>query len=71
MTTSRANTRSSNPQCGVLGCKLPRDESYREAAGGYFCWCTVHGEWYAARDVLNAEWQAKVKAAHAARGVSG
>ncbi len=55
-------TKSSNPLCSVLGCKLPRNEQYREAAGSYFCWCTMHGEWYAARKALDVEWGAKIAA---------
>lgn len=62
--------RSPNPNCNVLGCYLPRDEQFRDDTDGYFCWCTLHGEWHAVRDALHAEWEAKIDAAHKEAGLT-
>lgn len=57
--------RSANPNCSVHGCCLPRDEDYREAAGGYFCWCKPHGQWYEEERELKKRWRVEIKAAQA------
>ena len=58
--------RSSNPNCMVLGCFLPRDEDYRD---GFYCRCTLHGQWHAERRALREEWMAKLVAAHKEAGL--
>lgn len=59
---------SLDPSCSVLDCKLPRDESYREPAGGYFCWCSLHGRLYEAEKRLRVKWHRVIQEAHRAIG---
>lgn len=50
--------------CSILNCKLPQNEMYRDSKFERFCWCTLHGEYYAAINKLRKEWLLRINAAN-------